>query len=134
MEDEQAVHWRRLSQIKWLGEGEEVSRYYFKLLKAKQKRESLLLLITEDGAEITGPEDILKETAQFYERLYTASSTTQRTAQARSKLFAHHCTKVKPGEKAMLEALPTKKELRDTLLLISLDKSPGMDGLTAEVF
>jgi hypothetical protein len=134
MEDDQAVHWRRLSRIKWLGEREEVSKYYFQLLKAKQKKESLLLLITDEGAEISNLEEILKETTKFYETLYTANRSTLKTSQARSKLFACPCNQVEPGAKAMLEALPTLRELREMLLLISLDKSPGMDGLTAKVF
>jgi hypothetical protein len=41
MEDNQALHWRRLSQIKWLGEGKEVSKYYFKILKPSRKENHL---------------------------------------------------------------------------------------------
>jgi hypothetical protein len=133
VEENQAIHWRRLSRIKWLGEGEEVSKYYFKLLKAKQKRESLLLLILDDGIEITDTTKILKETTQFYARLYSAGHPSSETEQARRTLFKLPCTKVTPGEKVMLEAVPTPLEVKETLLLIPLDKSPGIDGLTAEV-
>jgi hypothetical protein len=134
MEEDQALHWRRLSRIKWLGEGEEVSKYYFKLLQAKQKRESLHLLVLDDATEISDPQAILEETTHFYKQLYTAGRTDSETEQARMKLFNLPCTKVEPGAKAMLEALPTLKEIRETLLLLPFDKSPGIDGLTVEVF
>jgi hypothetical protein len=39
LEMEEANKLRRYSRIKWLGEGDESSKYFFCLLKAKQKRE-----------------------------------------------------------------------------------------------
>jgi hypothetical protein len=134
MEENQALHWRRLSRIKRLGEREEVSKYYFNILKAKQKRETLNLLILDDGSEITHPSEILSAITKFHGSLYSAGCTTPATEQARRQLFALPCTKVDPGSKAMLKDPPTLQELKETLTLIPLDKSPGMDGLAAEVF
>lgn len=133
IEGEDATRLQKLSRMKWLGEGEEPSKYFFRLLKAKQKREDMPVLIREDGTEISDHEDILKEGHMFYSKLFATGGISPETVEAREKILQPPSPRVSRACRYLLEDEPTMDELRDTLLLLPFDKSPGMDGLTPEV-
>jgi hypothetical protein len=134
LEIAEANKWRRLARIKWLGEGEESSKFFFRLLKAKQKCESMTVLIREDDTALTDPHAILTEGEKYYANLYAAGVETSLTPVAWGKLYKCASTKVTAVSWTLLEEAPSMNELRETLLLLPFDKSPGIDGLTPEVF
>ncbi|CAM6104281.1 unnamed protein product [Calypogeia fissa] len=134
LDEAEASRWRRLSRVKWLGEGEETTKYYFKLLKAKQKREKMPSLLTAEDIVILGDKEIIEECYRFYVLLYGIESPSCDTQPAREKLWRCPRRKIDPAAKLLLEEPPSAKELLEVLLMIPLDKSPELDGLTSEVY
>ncbi|CAM6099079.1 unnamed protein product [Calypogeia fissa] len=88
---EQALHVQQLSRIRWLGQGDEPSRFFFRTLKAKQRREAMTELLLDSGSLLTNPSQILEEVTRQCQKLYTPEDSTtserQRQAAARSQLF-----------------------------------------------
>jgi hypothetical protein len=69
-------HHKRLSQIHWLGEGNEPSKFYFATLKAKMQRESMPILLLEDSQSVTGDAAILTEVTRNYTEQFAEPTLT----------------------------------------------------------
>ncbi|CAM6082401.1 unnamed protein product [Calypogeia fissa] len=138
MEEAHALHLRQLSRIRWLGQGDEPSRFFFRTLHAKQKRESMTKLLLDDDTLLTSPQWIQEEVTHQCQQLFAPEESTEADSLAQQEA----CRKLLRGtkfsftaaEKVFLEAAPTAQELRDVLNLFPKDKAPGIDGFTAEVF
>lgn len=138
VELDKAHHLRRLACIRWLGQGDEASRFYFATLKAKRRREDMSELQLQDGSIITAQAYILLEVQRFCENLYSPAPLNllekNHRSLARKRLLSHTHNSLTPSNLAMLESFPSLREVKDTLWLLLDDKAPGPDGLTAEVF
>ena len=88
-------------------------------------------LLTEDGRLVNTQEEILKETTNFYQRLYT-SETTDDLAQ--DYLLNNLTQTLTDEERDTVEGEITLDELFTAIKSFANDKSPGCDGLTAEVY
>ena len=88
-------------------------------------------LLTEDGRLVNTQEEILKETTNFYQRLYT-SETTDDLAQ--DYLLNNLTQTLTDEDRDTVEGEITLDELFTAIKSFANDKSPGCDGLTAEFY
>ena len=88
-------------------------------------------LLTEDGRLVNTQEEILKETTNFYQRLYT-SETTDDLAQ--DYLLNNLTQTLTDEDRATGEGEITLDELFTAIKSFANDKSPGCDGLTADFY
>ena len=88
-------------------------------------------LLTEDGRLVNTQEEILKETTNFYQRLYT-SETTDDLAQ--DYLLNNLTQTLTDEDRDTVEGEITLDELFTSIKSFANDKSPGCDGLTANFY
>lgn len=92
-EFEAAHAFQRLAMIKWLGEGDEPSKFFFATANAKRERETMMLLITEEGESIRNSSCILKEVEKQCRVLFSTEICSlpekRKTTEARAKLLAN---------------------------------------------
>lgn len=130
-----AVFWRRESRIRWLGLGDASTKFFFNTVKEKHKKEQMNELRLDDGSITTDKERITQEVGRFYYKLYTPErETSAEDMQERQEILQRCQVRLSDSARILVEAPPTKKEITDTLLSMPNNKSPGIDGLTAEVF
>ena len=65
------VHWRQSSRIKWIKEGDSNSKFFHRVANGWRKKKLIKSLVTEDGENLSGSDDISKEILKFFRRLYT---------------------------------------------------------------
>ena len=88
-------------------------------------------LLTEDGRLVNTQEEILKETTNFYQRLYT-SETTDDLAQ--DYLLNNLTQTLTDEDRDTVEGEITLDELFTAIKSFANDNSPGCDGLTADLY
>ncbi|KAL3675613.1 hypothetical protein R1sor_025561 [Riccia sorocarpa] len=129
----EARAWKYRSKEKWLREGEAPSHYFYAQLKAKFSREKIAVLEREDGRRITGHQEILRETEGYYRQSYTRGEETEETRQARNKILQKLTKTISTLEDATIHAEPTEQEVDDVVANFPKGKSPGLDGIKAEI-
>ena len=85
-------------------------------------------LKTEQGGLITDSSEILKEQARFYAKLYRNNPQVQFT------LENHTTVKLTEAQCSNLDKPITLDEIRKAVLSLKKEKTPGLDGLSAEFF
>lgn len=103
---------KSLFPIKWLGTFEEPKKLFFTLLKAKQLREVMNLLITDQGIQIDDEDNILQEVACFYTKRFCFIGELDTTEQARIKILRYTTMTVTMEQRAFIDAIPTSEEIR----------------------
>ena len=88
-------------------------------------------LITDDGTVIDKPDDILKETANFYKTLYTSENTD---VSAQNFLLNKMTRSLSDSDRDACDGEVTLSEVLSAIKSFANDKSPGCDGLTAEFY
>ena len=120
------------SKIQWVEEGERSTKYFIGLEKSKQKSKSLTKIMSDDNKELRKQSDISSETVRFYQRLFSSRNPNVENI----KIYLNG---------ASLDKIPENlcNNINDKLQIWELDgalknfknnKSPGMDGLSAEFY
>lgn len=120
------------SRAKWIEEGERSSAYFCRLEKRRQERNTIKTLII-DGEECNDPARISKEIFQFYSQLYS-SSYSQSDADKFFESIAEQIPRVDECFRKICDAEIRMEEVEKALKCLSLDKSPGSDGLTTNFY
>ena len=119
------------AKVQEIEQGERCTSFFVKLEKQKANNKLMQTLLTDDGHLVDTQEEILKETTNFYQRLYK-SETTDTLAQ---DYLLNNLTNVLTDEdRDSVEGEITLEELFTVVNTFSKDKSPGNDGLTAEFY
>lgn len=105
---------------------EKPSKYY---VKKERQRVNIEKLETSRG-EITDKGDIVKEVRDFYKTLFSEEEVDE----SKIEYFLEGIVKLSNCERDVCEGKITKKEVYEALKLMSVDKSPGCDGLTCEFY
>ena len=71
-ENKQLQGARVRAKVEEIEQGERCTSYFVNLERQKGKQKLMKTLITDDGTVIDKPDDILKQTANFYNTLYTS--------------------------------------------------------------
>jgi hypothetical protein len=117
------------SRAQWLTEGEKVTRYFCHLENRNYINKSMNF-IEKDGEILDDQKLILQEVNNFYKDLYS-----HREVEAVDlDQTIPNATRLTLEESKELEGLITMKEITSALKTMNNNKSPGIDGFSAEFF
>ena len=120
------------SKVEYIEEGEKSTKYFLNLEKARQSRKTVKSLNVE-GKTITDKYEILEEEVKFYQKLY--SSDGIHTCDINNYLDNTAFTSTLTNQEASsCEGNFKIKELTEAIQEMKTNKSPGLDGLTAEFY
>uniref|UniRef100_A0A1A8EWE2 Reverse transcriptase domain-containing protein n=1 Tax=Nothobranchius korthausae TaxID=1143690 RepID=A0A1A8EWE2_9TELE len=120
------------SRAKWIEDGEKSTAYFCQLERRRQERNSIKTLLIQNQI-CTDPALITKELTSFYSKLYSAAFS-----ETDSNLFFDHIKNFIPSIDddfaELCDADITMLELDNAVKNLSLNKSPGCDGLTSNFY
>lgn len=119
------------SKIQWHEEGEKSTKFFFNLEKSRKKKKVMKQLLTDQSLIITDQHEIMKEQVKFYTNLYQAGETDN---ESRNQILCELRRFLSPMDVEACEANISLDELKAALLAMEPNKSPGLDGLTAEFY
>jgi len=120
------------SRANWLDTGEKPSAYFLSLEKRNSVNKEINRLIGEDGNVKSTKDDIMKECYNFYATLYGSKDHPNITLQ--DFLNFDNIARLNETQKQQLEGEIDYDELLAALKNMKNNKSPGLDGFTAEFF
>ncbi len=119
------------SRAKWIEERERNSAYFSRLDKSRQEKNNIRSLII-DGSESSNANDIAQKNFLFYSNLYK-STFSKINADAFFDSIKPFIPQISLEFKEICDAKISLQELENALQALSSDKSPGSDGLTANL-
>ena len=111
---------------------EEPTKYFYSLLKSRQKQSTMHSLIDKEGKLLTEQEEIMKEARQFYADLYTKEEEI--SIEEQNYFLGKVNKKLTNEQKQMLETDLELKDLKEALQDTQNEKSAGCDGLPYEFY
>ena len=119
------------AKARFLEEGEQSTRYFYSLVKHRQADQSITTLTRDNLDTITDTQDLLSETRQFYQSLYTADELDP---VAQQSFFQTQIPQLSHNAQSSCETSLTAAELEKALKSMENNKSPGFDGLTTNFY
>jgi ssDNA-binding Zn-finger/Zn-ribbon topoisomerase 1 len=119
------------SRAKMTEFGEKNSRYFINLEKRNQRHKVITKLETSKGDIVTNANDILKEEASFYSKLYSSCNPPECNIEELLPLN-NICPKLDENQKESCEGLITRNECLNALKTMPNNKTPGCDGFPTE--
>lgn len=116
------------SKAKWLLEGERSSKYYFSLEKANYNKKLMSELRLQDGSTSRDLKIIMNEQTKFYKRLYKSDPDIKFT------LVNDTPNSLSEDQRIELDRDISLDELSVALHTLPGNKTPGLDGLTPELY
>jgi exonuclease III len=116
------------SKARYAAEGEQVSKYYCGLEKRHFVSKQMYKLITDDSRCITKTEEMIHETKDFYQKLYSKRNTKNVNLEE----YTPTLPKLSKDESDKLEGPITLEEASHALKNMNNGKSPGTDGITVD--
>ena len=119
------------SRIRWLEEGEKPTRFFFKLEQERAEKHRVSAVYDCDGNEVTSRTDLENAHVNFYRRLFACEEVDPVCQQ---HLFSQVDLKLSSEESASCEGPASLEELTTAVKSLTLNKSPGPDGLSLEFY
>ena len=116
------------SKAKWYGEGEENTKYFFALEKAKSNAKNTRLLLDAEGQPVTGNKNVLQLQKDFYQNLYKSNQ------EIKFQFVNSEQISIPQGISAKDETPFNLQELTAAVKAMKFNKAPGPDGLTTELY
>ena len=118
-------------KIKWYNEGEKNTKYFLNLEKRHFKLSTINQLKINEHESVTSDSKIFAECETLYKKLYT---TNQKAISAESEFFQlENDTVLDNNEAEGCEGPLTEQECLEALKSMDHGKTPGSDGLPAEL-
>lgn len=114
------------SKARWASQGEKVSKYFCNLEKRHFISKQMFKLIDKNGEEIHKTNEMVKETKEFYEKLYKKKTVSE----VNIENIVTDLPKLDEEKAKTLEGPILLEEAALALKNIKNDKSPGTDGMT----
>ena len=115
----------------WVEQGENPQSISLIWRKKRQQRKEMTELNSSTGVLLSDSRDISKEMNNFYQDLFTEEEVDM---EAQNWLLDQLNMSLNDQEQTSCEGLLTVEECREALNGMNTRKSPGIDGLTAEVY
>merc|ERR1712015_50922 len=100
-------------------EGEKSTKFFLGLEKKRAKNGTIDSLVVEDDKEVKNYKEVLDEIKKFYQKLFLESL---------------NLPKILDSDKIMCDNEITLDDLKESMLSMSEDKSPGNDGISREFY
>lgn len=121
------------AKAQWLDAGEKPSKYFLNMENRNYTSKLIPKIILESGEEVLEQNNILKEQRSFYKNLYSEKNTAS-SEDIREQIKDLPRPKLSHEKSGSLEGRITWQELAMALKSMKNEKSPGIDGFTAEFF
>ena len=112
--------------------GEKPTKYFFGLENRQYTNKVMNKIIDSNGVEHTDTQDILNCQKQFYENLYDEIPVLENDSL--NDILGDNADNLLDEEAQNLEGKITYTELLHALKQMKSEKSPGLDGYTAEFY
>lgn len=116
-------------KTQWYGYGEKSLKYFFSLEKSKANKKCMTALKKQNGELITSPAEILQMQLEYYQQLYKSNNEV-----AFSIKIPDTQNKLTQEQKDLLDWELELDELTTALFNMPNNKTPGSDGLPAELY
>ena len=120
------------SRAQWVEEGERSTSYFLNLEKRNKLQHTLNEVVSDSGRIVTGTKNILTEAMTFYQNLYTKDLMVNSGMFYAD--FNHDHVTLSEDQMLNCEGPLTLDECFRTLCALSLNKTPGTDGLPVEFY
>ena len=118
-------------KTRFLVEGEQSTRYFYSLEKSRQANQTIHTLTKDNLDTISEPQDLPKETHNFYKALFTAEACDEG---ARTQFLNCDFPRLPEKARESCEGMITEEELNNAVKAVENNKSPGFDGLTTNFY
>jgi hypothetical protein len=122
------------SKVDWVIDGEKPSKLFSNLEKSNYVNKCITKIMKNDGTLITKQEEILNETAFFYESLYTCTSHGLEDNMFLNFVKDINIPTLSNTESKSLEGKIRLEEASTVLKNMKNNKSPGSSGFSAEFY
>ena len=123
------------SKCRWHNEGGKNTKYFLNLEKRHYKNGVISQLKIDDDKFVTSDKDILNACESFYKNIYSSSVQRGDCKETQNIFFPKtNLNMLTPENKEKCEGLLTKEECLQALKDMSLNKTPGSDGLPVEFY
>ncbi|CAM4528296.1 unnamed protein product, partial [Lepidochelys olivacea] len=118
------------SRIRLLREMDRGSRFFYALEKMGGAKKHVTCLLAEDGTPLTDPVEMCGKARDFYTSLFSPDPTDPGAC----RVLWEELPMVSVGYRDRLELPLTLAKFSEALRRMPTNKSPGMDGLTMEIY
>ncbi|KAL3685132.1 hypothetical protein R1sor_003154 [Riccia sorocarpa] len=125
--------WRLTCRERYLLEGDACTAFFFRKFRKRKSKTAISKLKTHDGQWLDNPTDIDRAVYTPYSNLYNSQPLQQRVVDVRASLLTGNPLHLSTEQVAFLDDTPSEKEILDSLWLLPSGKSPGPDGMNAEI-
>ena len=119
------------SRAQWLEEGEAPTRYFFKLETQRYDKNIITSIYNTNSIEVSAREEIMKAHEEFYAKLFSSEEIDR---DVQRDLLLNVTRRLSSADRDLCEGDLALAEATNALKLMSRNKSPGLDGLTAEFY
>jgi len=119
------------SRAQFLLEGERSTAFFLGLERATQEKQKFRHLRNENGTLTEGKEDLLEAVHTFYTELYKCREPAREQIE---KVVSYIKTTLTTDDSVYCDVDVTWREIEMAIKSMNKNKSPGTDGLTAELF
>ena len=118
----------------WYEMGERNNKYFLNLEKSNKKKTSVRKIFTSEGSLTHDPDKIMTELESFYSNLYDGNSCADPDMISSFIRDSNHVPKLSENLRNICEGKLGYGECYNALQTFHKNKSPGNDGLTAELY
>ena len=104
----------------------------FQLRKAQSNRVVHKIKCSNTNQVLTQPKDISEAFVNYYQKLYTEEDQPHKKEKIESFLNSINLTRLTVDEADTMTRPITEEEIKDNILRLKNNKSPGVDGLPGE--
>ena len=119
------------AKAQFMEEGEKSTRYFLSLEKSRRTNQTIRVLTKDNLDTVTGIQDLLSETRSFYENLYSAEECDENE---QDSFLIDELPRLNDNDREVCEGYITEEELREAVISMENDRSPGIDGLTTNLY
>ena len=119
------------AKAQFMEEGEKSTRYFLSLEKSRRTNQTIRVLTKDNLDTVTGIQDLLSETRSFYENLYSAEECDENE---QDSFLIDELPRLNDNDREVCEGYITEEELREAVISMENDRSPGIDGLTTNFY
>lgn len=122
------------SATRWHELGERNNKYFYKVIKSRQSRQTIQAIKnTSTGEIVTEISEIMHEARKFYTELYSPEEINENDVQSLLANFPEEI-KLSTTQQTKLDQVPTKMKFMDIIKRAPHGKSPGLDGIPFELY
>ncbi|KAL3682957.1 hypothetical protein R1sor_000979 [Riccia sorocarpa] len=124
--------WRLTLREKFLKEGDACTQYFFRRFKGRRKHTFIKSLKTAKAEVLEDEERIKHEVYNSYSNLYNPVQEPPTDGELRAELLSDVSSVLSGEQNAVLEEIPSDREIFESLMMLPAGKSPGVDCMTQE--